>query len=267
MMFVFQIIKELSGNLHLIFRLASYDVKSRYQMHYLGILWQLISPAAQVIIFWFVFGLGIRGGAPIGDTPFFVWLIIGLIPWFFISSTIVQGSNSVYAKINIVSKMKFPVSALPMITIVSNGFNLIIMLIILFAVLLAYNIYPNIYFIQFPYYLICLFIFLYAFALLSSTITIMIRDFQLALQSFIRMLFFLTPIFWDPSSLSETWQKILQLNPFYYIILGFRNTLIFNEWFFEDISYLVYFWGITLIMLLIGSFIHIRFRNKFVDYL
>ena len=106
MNFASQVIKEQFSNRHLILRLASYDIKSSYQMHYLGLLWQFINPISQVLVYWLVFGIGIRGGNPVGETPFFIWLVIGLIPWFFIAPTIIQGSNSVYAKVNMVSKMK-----------------------------------------------------------------------------------------------------------------------------------------------------------------
>lgn len=61
MNFIGRILQEQSSNLHLIFRLALYDIKSKYQMHYLGAVWQFLNPAIQVLLYWLVFGLGIRG--------------------------------------------------------------------------------------------------------------------------------------------------------------------------------------------------------------
>ncbi|OAS88215.1 MULTISPECIES: ABC transporter permease [Metabacillus] len=264
---VSQVIKEQFSNMHLIFRLAAYETKSKNQMNYLGVLWQILNPVLQVAIYWFVFGLGIRQGTPVGDTPFFVWFLIGLIPWFFISPSIVQGSNSVYAKINVVSKMKFPVSVLPTITIVSNAFNFIIMMLVLGAILVLYQIQPGLYMIQLPYFLISLFIFLFAFTLLCSTISIIIRDFQVAIQSVMRIMFFLLPVLWDTNRLDPLYQTILKINPVYYIIEGFRDTLLGRKWFFEDLNYTIYFWSITFLILIIGASIHVKFRDKFVDYL
>lgn len=96
MTFIYQVLKEQLDNRHLIFRLAAYELKSKYQMHYLGMLWQFLNPVLQISVFWFVFGIGIREGAPVGDTPFFVWLVLGLVPWFYISATVTQASNSVF---------------------------------------------------------------------------------------------------------------------------------------------------------------------------
>ncbi|ARI76243.1 ABC transporter permease [Halobacillus mangrovi] len=264
---VFKIFKEQFLHLPLILRLAIYDIKGSYQMHYLGILWQFINPLIQVCVYWFVFGVGLRQVGTVGDTPFIVFLLLGLVPWFFIAPTIIQGSNSVYSKVNLVSKMKFPVSVLPSITILGNMFNFFLMLGILGVVLFFYEINPGIYILQLPYYIASLFIFLFAFTLLSSTISAIIRDYQLMLQSVVRMLFFLTPIFWSIKSFPETVQSIIKLNPLAYIVSGFRDTFLAQGWFFEDWQYMLYFWSLTFLVLVIGSMLHENFKDKFVDYL
>ena len=264
---VFKILKEQVAHFPLILRLAIYEIKGKYQMHYLGALWQFLSPLLQVCVYWFIFGVGIRNGEPVGDTPFFIWLLIGLIPWFFISPSIVQGSNSIYNKINLVSKMKFPVSILPSITIISNTFNFIIMLIVLGIVIFLYDINLGIYLVQLPYYFLCLFSLLYAITILCSTISAIIRDFQLMLQSMMRMFFFLTPILWTVDNFPEKYQTIIKLNPFGYIIEGFRDAILSQGWFFEDWRYMFYFWSFTLLILFLGSILHESFKKKFIDYL
>src|SRR5690625_2990563 len=155
-----QVVREQLEHRELILRIASFDIKGMYQLHYLGTLWQFINPAIQVSIYWFVFGLGIRGGAPIetavGDVPFFLWMLMGLIPWFFISTAMIQGSNSVYQKVNLVSKMNFPVSLLPTIKIIGNSLQFFILMGLFFIVLIIYGFYPTIYIIQMIYYLFCM---------------------------------------------------------------------------------------------------------------
>lgn len=264
---VLQVVKEQFANLGLIFRLAKYDIKSAYQMHYLGTIWQFLNPVIQVAAYWFVFGIGIRRGQPVGDVPFIIWLIVSIVPWFFISSSINQGTKSIHSKVNLVSKMKFPFSILPSVTIVKNAYNFIVMYVIVIVILMINNIYPSIYWLQLPYYLISLIIFLFAATLLFATLSILIRDIQTAINSFTRLFFFLTPIFWVTDGLPDKMVAFLKLNPFYYLIEGFRNTLFLETWFYEDLTYTIYFWGITLTILLLGSFIHIKLKDKFVDYL
>ncbi len=251
----------------LIFRLAIYEIKSKYQMHYLGILWQFLNPFIQVCVYWFVFGLGLRGGEPVGDIPYLIYLLVGLIPWFFISPTIVQASNSIFTKINLVSKMKFPVSILPMITIMGNTFNFIIMIGLLIVMCLLYGVDFSLQFLQLPYYILCMYAFLFALTILTSTISALIRDFQLFIQSAMRLFLFLSPIFWSMDNFSEKYQTLIELNPFTYIINGFRNAFLSGDWFYEEPRYMFYFWILTVLLLFIGSLIHNTFKDKFVDYL
>jgi teichoic acid transport system permease protein len=267
MRFVLQVLNEQLKNVHLIFRLAIYDIKGKYQLHYLGWLWQFLNPAVQVALYWFVFGFGIRKGSPVGDTPFLIWLLVGLIPWFFIGPSMTQGSNSIYSRLNLVSKMKFPVSILPSVNLVTNGFNFLVMMIVLIILLFVNNINSGIYLLQLPYYLLCLFTFLFAVSLLFSTISIIIRDFQMIIQSAMRMMFYLLPIVWKMDNLPTIYINILKLNPVFYLIQGFRNTFLGEGWFFIDIKYTSYFWSLTLLLLFLGSYMHIKFRNKFVDYI
>lgn len=266
MALVYKIIKEQITNFPLLFRLALFEIKGKYQTHYLGILWQFLNPFIQVCVYWLVFGIGIRGGAPVGETPYLIWLLVGLIPWFFISPTVIQGSNSIYNKVNLVSKMKFPLSSLPSITIISHSFSYGIMLLVLVVILMMYEINSGIYLLQLPYYIFCLYTFLYAFILLCSTISVLIRDFQLLLQSFIRLLFFVTPIFWSYENVGGKIETLLNLNPFAYIINGFRDAFLGGRWFYEDIVYTCYFWSLTLLLLVIGATLHEKFKDRFIDY-
>ncbi|GIO26918.1 ABC transporter permease [Ornithinibacillus bavariensis] len=252
---------------NLMFRMAIFDIKGMYQTHYLGSLWQVINPIIQIAIYWFVFGLGIRGGNPVDGVPFFVWLLVGLIPWLFISPSIVQGSNSVHQQVSLVSKMQFPVSILPTIKIISNSFQFIVMLSLLLIVCIIYNINFTIYIVQLPYYIFCLYIFLFSFNLLSSTIATLIRDYQMFLQSMMRMLLYLSPVLWDTSSLPEAFQNLLKLNPFYYIIVGFRSSILGGHWIYESPIETLYFWTLTFALLYFGSKIHLKFRKNFMDYL
>jgi teichoic acid transport system permease protein len=267
MRFVLQIIRDIVKNYHLIYRLATYDIKNKYQMHYLGILWQILNPAIQIGIYWTIFGLGIRGGRPVDGVPFFIYLIVGLIPWNFISPGIIQGSNSIYSRVNMVSKMNFPVSILPTITIFSNLFGFLIMLAMLGLGLIVYGINPGIYLLQLPYYILAMIVFIFSVTMLTSTISIIIRDFQLMLQPIMRMMLYFLPILWDTSNLPQVIQTIFKLNPIYYLIEGFRKTFLKHEWFFADLTYTIYFWSVTLLVLLIGAVVHNKFKHKFIDFL
>ena len=68
----------------LIFALAKNDFKTKYAGSYFGTVWAFIQPVVTICVYWFVFGLALRGGADRG-VPFVLWLVAGLVPWFFFS--------------------------------------------------------------------------------------------------------------------------------------------------------------------------------------
>lgn len=267
MNFVWQILKEQLINFNLILRLSLFQERSKYNMHYLGAFWQILNPFILIGIYWFVFGFGMRGGSSVGETPFFLWLIVGLVPWLFISPTVTQGANSVHSKISLVSKMKFPVSVLPTIKIVENSFSFFIMMVITIIILLVNGFFSGVYLLQLPYYLFCLYFLLYGLTLLLSTLTTIIRDIQQMVQSIMRIMMYVLPILWNVDRLPTTIVNLLQLNPFFYIIDGFRYSLLGGKWFFDDLAYTLYFWFISILILFIGSMVHLKFRHKFVDYI
>ncbi|SDB87155.1 ABC transporter permease [Shouchella lonarensis] len=267
---ILQLLKEQYTYRHLIFRLAVFEQRSKFQMHYLGGLWQFFNPVMQASVFFIIFGLGIRGGQPIDGTPYFIWFLCGFIPWFFLRPTILQGANSIHRKIWMVSKMKFPVSVLPSIVIVGNSLSFVVMLAILAIFLGIYSIFSGWYLLQLPYYLLCLYAFLYVFSLLSATLSTVVRDYYQLLEAGMRMLFFLTPIIWVPTTMAEKAEWLLpflHLNPFFYLLEGFRDTFIGRAWFFSDLSYMAFFWTGILVLAFIGTHVHLKFKNSFVDYL
>ena len=88
-----EFLRSLKKNKELIWFLAKDDIKKRYAGSSLGVLWAFAQPCVTIIIYWFVFQIGLRSVAPgqYTNMPFLVWIMCGLIPGFFFS----DGINSV----------------------------------------------------------------------------------------------------------------------------------------------------------------------------
>ncbi len=67
--------------------LAVNDFKTKYSGSYLGIFWAFVQPVVTVTVYWFVFQLGFRSD-PVKDFPFVLWLIAGIVPWFYFSECV-----------------------------------------------------------------------------------------------------------------------------------------------------------------------------------
>lgn len=259
--------KEHIDNSYKIFRLSWHDFTVRHRGSYLDILWVILGPLIQIGVYWFVFGLGIRNGRPIDGIPFLPWMLSGLIPWFFINSSIIQGANSISAKQGIITKMRFPISIIPLSTILVQFYNHLVMLLMLIITNVALGYKVTFYALQLIYYLSAGVIFLTSLAWITSTLVIIIKDIQKLIQSTMRLIFYLTPILWSPSNLPKWLQILLENSPIYYLVQGYRNSLLYYRVFYIDLRQTLIFWIITICFILIGSSLQMRFRNKFIDLL
>ncbi|MDQ0185719.1 teichoic acid transport system permease protein [Cytobacillus kochii] len=252
-------------------------MKSANRNNYLGILWEIINPMIQIAIYWFVFGYGIfkavgRPDVQMGDggaIPYFSWMLSGIVVWFFINQSITMGSKSVYSRIKMVSKMSFPMSVIPTYVIFAKLYQHLMLLVIV-LIMFQFMGYPiSVYYIQLPYMMLATLIFLVALSLITSTISTIVRDFQMAIQSVVRILIYVSPFLWPPYELEpEIVPTLMQLNPIYYLAEGYRATILGLNWYpFVNWEYSLYFWGITILLFVVGSILHVKFRDRFVDFL
>ncbi|HJA41411.1 MAG TPA: ABC transporter permease [Firmicutes bacterium] len=262
------VLKEHKNNLYMLNRLALTSMQTQYSATVLGNIWLLLSPMLQIGVYWLAFGVGIRGGAPVGTIPFVIWLICGIIPWFFISSSLTRGSGSIYQRLKQVSKMNFPLSIIPTYTILSNLYTHLLLLLVLFFVLLCNISSMQIDPIGLLYYIFSNIMFVWSISFLTSTISTMLRDFHFFMQQIVRMLFYLTPILWEVKSSVPSWFLfIIQLNPIYYLINGYRTSLLSLESVTPFVGQTLLFWGFTGSIFFIGVVLHVRFRKNFVEYI
>ena len=263
-----RVIKEQIEYFYLVRRLSVYELRSLTSGNYLGMAWEIINPAIQITIFWFVFGFGIRQREDVGDIPYFQWMLAGILVWFLINQGITKSSKSIYTKIKMLSKMNFPMSIIPSYVIFAQ-FYVHIVILALGTILLQVLGYPlSIYIVQLPLYTAGVLILLLGMSLILSTLTTIIRDVQMLLQAVMRMLLYLSPILWPPTLLPESWQTFIKLNPFYYIIEGYRYSVLGEGWYFlENPVYTLYFIGITVLIFVVGSYLHVKFRSQFIDFL
>lgn len=259
---------ELIQNRHLIFSLAKNDFKTKYAGSYLGIVWAFVQPIVTVLVYWFVFQVGLRSSS-VGDTPFVLWMVAGLVPWFFFSDTLNSGTNSLIEYSYLVKKVVFKISILPMVKEISALFVhlfFILFTIILFA---CYGYFPDLYTLQVLYYTFCIFVLALGICYATSAIVIFFRDLSQIIGIILQVGVWATPIMWniDTIDLPRQLQWIFKINPMYYIVTGYRDSLINKVWFFEHFDMTVYFWMITAALFAVGTVIFKRLKVHFADVL
>ncbi|MEY8260475.1 ABC transporter permease [Oscillospiraceae bacterium 50-60] len=261
------VLTEIGQNWERMLRLSLYDYRSRDKDSYLGRIWSVLNPLIQVLTFWFVFGLGIRGGRPVDGHPFLLWMLCGLFPWFFCSSAIVTGNAAIYNKAGMVLRMRYPLATIPVGAILVAFFEHIVIILILLVFLLFYGYTPSPVWLNVIYYWGFGLVFFSALALVTSTLTMIARDFQKLINALIRLLFYMTPILWTIDSMPEYSRFLLSLNPILYLVNGYRDSLLYGVNFWEHMGNLLFFWCFAGGLLVLGCTLHDKYREHFNDFL
>lgn len=261
---------ELWQSRHLIWKLAKNDFKKRYAGSYLGAFWAMAQPVVTVGMYYVVFDVIMGGNASrtAADVPFVLFLTAGLVPWFFFSEALNNGTNALREYDYLVKKVVFKISVLPIIKIIAATFIHVFFVVVLLIVAAIYGYYPTVYTIQLVYYSACLFVFVLALSYTTCAVVVFFKDLSQIINIALQIGMWATPILWDIENIgSSRWVSILKLNPLVYIVNGYRSAVYERQWFFEDFFSTMYFWIVTVVLFGIGALIFKRLKIHFADVL
>ena len=139
---MFEIINDHIKNISTILTLTKTDLIRNYYGSLMGWLWAILKPAFKIFIYYFMLAIGLKISKDMFGYPYFLWLISGMIPWFYINDMLSQGSASIRKYSYLVTKMKFPLSAIPTFTSMSRFIvHIFLILITIFIFFLSgYNL-------------------------------------------------------------------------------------------------------------------------------
>ena len=251
-----------------ILKLAKSDIIKTYSGAALGWAWALVRPTVTIFVFWFAFSIGLRRGGDIAGFPFVLWMMAGMIPWFYMSDMITQGAGAIRKYKFLVTKMKFPVSTIPTFVGLSKLLVHVILLAIVILIFVLKGFYPNIYYLQMPFYMLMMVIFFIVWGLFSSMLSAISSDFLNLVKSFTTAIFWMSGILWDVNSIHIEWIKqLLYFNPVTYIATGYRNAFIYETWFWEQPEQLLIFLGMLVVMIIAAVWSYKKLIKEIPDVL
>lgn len=262
----FYFIKDIFIERKFIFRLAANDFKAKYSGSFLGIVWAFIQPLVSILVMWFVFQRGFKN-PPVDDVPFILWFVPAYVSWIFFSDMLTSSSNCLYEYSYLVKKVKFRISVLPIMKILSSLFVHLFFIAFTFFIFLVYKFPLSVHSLQAFYYTAGLILFTLGLSWMLSALSVFFKDLSQLVNVFLQIGFWITPIFWDTENLEPWIVNILKTNPIYYIIRGYRDSFIYHVPFWERPGTTIYFWSVTIIMFVLGALIFKKLRPHFSDQL
>lgn len=262
---------ELYQNRKLIWKLAKNDFKTRFAGSYLGIVWAFVQPVVTILVYWVVFEKGLNAKAEVlangVEAPYVLWLTAGIVPWFYFSEALSNGTTALLEYNYLVKKVVFKISILPIIKIIAatfiHGFFVLFMLLLF----MVHGYFPDAYTLQLVYFSFCLFVFVLGISYTTCSIVLFFRDLTQIIAIVLQVGMWATPILWKLSMVPEQYQILFKLNPVFYIVNGYRSALLEKTWFWEDFYSTMFFWITTAVIFGIGTLIFKRLKVHFADVL
>lgn len=270
MEYVFSLAKEIVQKRKLILDLAKSDFKKRFVGSYFGIAWMFIQPVATVLVYYCVFQLGFKSTPPVPDYEYVLWLIPGIVPWFFFSEALNGGTNCLQEYHYLVKKVVFRVEILPVIKLLSCLMVHGIFALIMLVVFLCYGKFPMISWLQIVYYTFACSMYSLAITYFTSAVNVFFKDMTQIVGIVLQFGMWMAPIMWTPEIFpsAPSWlPQLLKINPVYYIIAGYRDSMLTGDWTWQRPVLGLYFWVVTAVIMLLGLKIFKKLRPHFSDVL
>ncbi len=242
------IISRLLARWKLIWPLAKNDFKSKYASSQLGLFWAFFRPVVMAGVYMFVFSV-IGRAAPVGGIyPYALWMLPGLIVWFVFSDSVSSGVNTLAEYSYLVKNIRFTISILPSVKVVSAFIVHTFFVVLIFVLYLAFGLPVKPQILQLPYYYFATFCFTLSLTRVVSTLQPFFKDLSVAMEIILMVGIWACPIMWDLNIMPARYHIIFKLNPLYHLVLGYRECFMGDQWFWNHWVQFVGFWIATILL-------------------
>jgi lipopolysaccharide transport system permease protein len=245
----------------LLYELVGRDVKLRYRRSVLGILWSLVNPLVQLLVFVFLF----RRVVPLDIPNYPLFAFTGVLAWSWFASALPAATISITSNRELIRQPGFPAPILPVVPVLSNLIHFSIALGLLLVVLLATGGSLGFAVLGLPLVIALQFMLTVSLAYFTATLEVRFRDTSHVLRVLLLLGLFLTPVFYQVSAVPPRYQLIYLLNPMVHLITAYREVLIHGRW--PEASTLIVLGAAVALMSWLGHRIFTRASVAFAEEL
>src|SRR5437588_8466062 len=216
-------LRELWRFRELVYFLALRDIKVRYKQTALGVAWVLLQPLLAMGIFSIVFG---QRGLAANGVPYPLFVVSGLVPWFYFSNATSGASGSVVGNTQLISKVYFPRLAIPLAAVLANLVDLSIGLLLELVLLVVFGVGFGWHLLALPVLVALIVLTALGVSVWLSALDVQYRDVRYAVPFLVQVWLFATPVIYASGDVPERWRPVLALNPMAGAIEAFRWALL-----------------------------------------
>lgn len=250
--------------------LTSRELKARYRGSVLGFLWSLANPLLLLAVYTFVFTVVFKPRVA-GADPYALFVVAGLFPWIWLSTSTLEGANSLSTHAGLIRKAVFPAELLPMVTVAANLVHLLLALVVAAGAIGTAAILGKLPLAHPAALLLVPLVILFQLPLVSglalglSALTVHFRDLRDLLVNAMALLFFLTPVLYPLASLDAfpRLRAFIRANPFTSYTLAYQDALFYGRvpgpWLWIEMA------AVGVAVFLLGSAVFERLRESLVE--
>lgn len=206
------------------------ELKLKYKGSFLGIAWSLLNPLLMMAIYTVVFTHVLRFGNAVPN----YWAIVltGIVFWTFFSTSLTSAAGSFVRNGHLITKVYFPLEALPMSMVLAQFVNFLITLVILLLAAAIKGVPLGVPLVLLPVLVIAVLALALGSAALVASVTVFFRDIEHLVTIGLTALFYLTPIIYplDPRVVPAQYLRYLKINPLAWYVDDLHSVIVRGTW-------------------------------------
>lgn len=259
------LVTDLLRRREVVFDLAKNDFRREYAGSVLGFAWAFIQPLMFIAVLYVVFTVGLRANPAGAGMPFVVYLTIGMICWMYFATNLAAITGVFLSYSFLINKVNFRLSVLPLVKLLSSLPTHLVLICVAVGVAWQEGFAPTLYTLQLFYYFLCLLCLLYGVGLAASAANLFVRDVQRGVAVVVQFGFWATPVFWNPAILPERFEFLVRLNPVWYLVRGYRDSIVNQVGFWERPVDALVFWATVGLFWLVAMVVYRRLKPHFAE--
>jgi lipopolysaccharide transport system permease protein len=201
------------------------DVVVRYKQTFLGIAWAILVPLFTAVVYIVVFGR--FADFPDGGMKYQVLVLAGVLPMQYFVSALTGSSMSLAANLNLVTKVYFPRTLLPLAAVLVPFVDFLVGIPVLMVFMAIYDTWPGgLEVLAAPLFMALAVVTALGAGLFLSAVNVRYRDVRYMIPVFLQVLPLLSGVMYAVQSIEEKWQWVLALNPMTAVVAGWRWAVI-----------------------------------------
>ncbi|GGE85496.1 ABC transporter permease [Mycetocola zhadangensis] len=240
---------------HALWLLTKRDLRVRYSTSALGYVWSILDPLVMAFIYYFVFVVVFQRGGSVGEDPYIVFLLAGLLPWMWFNGAVSDSTRAFIREAKLVRSTSIPRTIWVNRLVLSKGIEYVAALPVLLAFAIFTGAALNWNALLFPLAILIQAVLTIGIGLIVAPLVVFFRDLERAIKLVLRFLFYASPIVYGFSDLPAELQPFAAFNP-----LGGIFSLYRSAFFPEQLDWypVIVSAAMSVLFLLIGLWVFKR---------